>query len=75
MSNSNPRIIANSNTDTDKKGFQIMFNRSGNDGFFDVGNGKVEGRASWNTPIQVGKWYHAVLTYNGSKVRAYITES
>jgi|GEM_PF-4909673 len=49
-----------------------MFNRGGNDGFFDVGNCSAEGRSSWNTPIQVGKWYHAVLTYNGSKVRAYI---
>jgi len=72
VSYSNPRIIANSHTDMDKKGFQIMFNRSGNDGFFDVGNGKAEGRASWTTKIEEGKWYHAVLTYDGSKVRAYI---
>ncbi|NPA75987.1 MAG: hypothetical protein GXO25_07920, partial [Euryarchaeota archaeon] len=52
LSNGNERIIANSHTDIDKNGFQIMFNSSGQNGFFDVGNGTAAGNAYWNYSLK-----------------------
>jgi hypothetical protein len=68
----NPRIVANSHTDTDSKGFQLMFNSGGGSGFFDVGNGTAEGRASWSKQLSAGTLYHYVGVYDGATVKAYI---
>ena len=72
LSNANPRLVANSHTDVDTKGFQLMFNGGGASGFFDVGNGTAEGRASWSQQLVAGTWYHYVGVYDGATVRAYL---
>ena len=72
LSNANPRLVANSHTDVDNKGFQLMFNSGGGSGFFDVGNGTAEGRASWSQQLVEGTWYHYVGVYNGATVSAYL---
>ena len=72
LSNANPRLVANSHTDVDAKGFQLMFNSGGASGFFDVGNGTAEGRASWSQQLVAGTWYHYVGVYNGATVSAYL---
>ena len=72
LSNANPRLVANSHTDIDAKGFQLMFNSGGASGFFDVGNGTAEGRASWSQQLVEGTWYHYVGVYNGATVSAYL---
>ena len=72
LSNANPRLVANSHTDVDTKGFQLMFNSGGASGFFDVGNGTAEGRASWSQQLVEGTWYHYVGVYNGATVSAYL---
>ena len=68
----NPRLVANSHTDVDNAGFQLMFNSGGASGFFDVGNGTAEGRASWSQQLVAGTWYHYVGVYNGATVSAYL---
>jgi hypothetical protein len=72
LSHANPRLVANSHTDGDAKGFQLMFNSGGASGFFDVGNGTREGRASWSQQLVRGAWYHYVGVYDGTTVRAYL---
>ena len=72
LSNANPRLVANSHTDGDAKGCQLMFNAGGASGFFDVGNGTAEGRASWSQQLAAGTWYHYVGVYNGATVSAYL---
>jgi len=72
LSNANQRLVANSHTDTDAKGFQLMFNGGGGSGFFDIGNGTAEGRASWSKQLVVGTWYHYVGVYDGATVSAYL---
>jgi Concanavalin A-like lectin/glucanases superfamily len=67
-----PRLVANSHTDQDAKGFQLMFHGGGASGFFDVGNGTAEGRASWSQQLVAGTWYHYVGVYDGATVRAYL---
>ena len=68
----NPRIVSNDHTDSDNKGFQLMYNSGGASGFFDVGNGSTEGRATWSQPLSNGKWYLYTGVYDGSHVYAYI---
>ena len=72
LSNANPRLVANSHTDVDAKGFQLMFNSGGASGFFDVGNGTAEGHASWSQQLVEGTWYHYVGVYDGATVSAYL---
>ncbi|HVZ76263.1 MAG TPA: LamG domain-containing protein [Candidatus Paceibacterota bacterium] len=74
LSASNSRIVANSHTDdaAEHNGFQLMFNTGGTSGFFDVGNGSSEGRATWSQTLSTGTWYHYVGVYDGSSVYAYI---
>jgi hypothetical protein len=72
LSNGNPRLVANSHTDVDFKGFQLAINNGGAGGFFDVGNGTAEGRVSWSQQLAVGTWYHYVGVYDGATVKAYI---
>src|SRR5437588_518355 len=72
LRNANPRLVANSHTDSDAKGFQLMFNVGGASGFFDVGNGTAEGRASWSQQLVAGTWYHYVGVYDGAMVSAYL---
>jgi len=74
LSVSNSRIVANDHTDTagHMDGFQLMFNSGGATGFFDVGNGSTEGRATWSQQLSTGTWYHYVGVYDGSHVYAYL---
>jgi len=72
LSNANPRLVANSHTDSDAKGFQLMLNGGGASGFFDVGNGTAEGRASWSQQLVAGTWYHYAGVYDGTTVSAYL---
>ena len=68
----NPRLVANSHTDIDFKGFQLAFNNGGATGFFDVGNGAAHGYAGWSQQLVEGTWYHYVGVYNGATVSAYL---
>jgi hypothetical protein len=68
----NQRLVANSHTDADQKGFQLVINNGGAGGFFDVGNGTAEGRVSWTQQLVGGTWYHYVGVYDGATVKAYI---
>ena len=68
----NPRIVANSHTDTDTKGFQLMFNDGGGSGFFDVGNGTTNISSLWTQTLSNNTWYHYVGTYDGTNARVYI---
>jgi len=68
----NPRLVANSRTNSDYGGFQLLFASGGASGFFDVGNGTAEGRASWSQQLVAGTWYHYVGVYNGATVIAYL---
>jgi hypothetical protein len=70
--NGNQRLVANSHTDADNKGFQLVLNNGGGSGFFDVGNGTAEGRASWAQQLSAGTWYHYAGVYDGATVKAYI---
>ena len=70
--NGNPRLVANSHTDIDGNGFQLMYNNGGGNGFFDVGTVNGVGSASWNVGLSPGQWYHYVGTYDGSTVKAYL---
>jgi hypothetical protein len=49
-----------------------MFNKGAASGFFDVGNGTAEERASWSQQFVEGTWYHYVGVYNGATVSAYL---
>ena len=68
----NPRIICNSHTDVDNKGFQLRFDKGGANGWVDVGNGKEHASVGWQKQLEIGKWYFYVLTYDGSQVKAYL---
>jgi hypothetical protein len=72
FANSNPRIVANSHTDEDNNGFQLVINNGGGSGFFDVGNGSANGTASWTQQLNSGEYYHYAGVYNGNTVVAYI---
>ncbi|MCL4434760.1 MAG: prepilin-type N-terminal cleavage/methylation domain-containing protein [Actinobacteria bacterium] len=70
----NPRIVANAHTDVSFTGFQLEVNNGGWSGFFDVGNGSVQGKAVWSMsrPLPLNQWYFYVGVYNGSSVTAYL---
>jgi len=68
----NPRIICNSHTDIDNKGFQLRFDKGGVRGWVDVGNGQEHASVGWQKRLEIGKWYFYALTYNGSQVKAYL---
>ena len=69
----NPRIVSNSLTQIDHKGFELYFNFGGGAGLFDVGNGTTHaGSSGWNQQLVAGQWYHYVGVYDGSNVMAYL---
>lgn len=70
----NPRIVSNDHTDSDNKGFQLMYNNGGATGFFDIGNGSAEGRATWSQQLANNTWYLYTGVYDGSHVYAYIND-
>lgn len=72
LSGSSARLLANSHTDVDNKGFELMFRSGGATGFFDVGNGSANGMAGWTQQLVAGQWYHYVGVYDGSHVYAYL---
>jgi len=71
LANNYSRVVANSHTDSDQSGFQLMFNKNGNSGFFDIGNGH-DVAAGWGQALLGNTWYHYVGTYDGTTVRAYL---
>jgi len=68
----NARLIANSHTDQDKNGFQVVLNSGGGSIAFDVGNGTAEGYVKADYHFRTGRWYFAALVYDGHKLRIYI---
>ena len=73
----NARIIANTHTDSTKRGFQLEVNSGGKSGFFDVGHtGSKVATATWSiTPgISSTTWYFYVGVFNGATgtVTAYL---
>jgi len=77
IAGANPRLVANSFTNSDNAGFQLMFinSGSGGGGFFDVGNGSAEGRAQWGNQLVANQWYYYCGTYDNANVRAYLNGS
>lgn len=71
----NPRIICNSHTDIDNKGFQLRFDNGGTNGWADVGNGKAHASIGWHRQLEIGKWYFYALTYDGLQLKAYLNGS
>ncbi|MCU1356735.1 MAG: regulator of chromosome condensation, partial [Acidimicrobiales bacterium] len=72
LTNGNSRLVSNSHTDADFKGFQLMFNSGGATGFFDIGNGTTERRATWTSQLVANTWYFYAGTYDGTTVTAYL---
>ncbi len=68
----NPRLIANSHTDEDNKGLELIINSGATSGAFIVGNGTSYGSAGWNQTLAPNTWYFYVGTYDGSTAKAYI---
>lgn len=75
----NPRIIANSHTDVDNAGFQLI--RTGNDSggvcannvfAFNVGNGSTNECAYLNSTPTLNEWHHVVGTYDGVDAKVYV---
>jgi hypothetical protein len=56
------REMVNVHPDKISPGFQLMFNSGGASGFFDVGNGTVEGRASWSQQLIAGTWWRPSMS-------------
>ncbi len=68
----NVRLVASSHSDIDHKGFELVINKGGASGFADVGTGAAHIMAVWNQQLAVGTVYHYVLTYDGTRVKAYL---
>jgi hypothetical protein len=69
------RLVANSHTDIDLKGFQLAIGGGGTVGGFSVGNGSAYGDASitqTSQTVETGRWYHIVGVYDGATVKCYL---
>ena len=66
-----PRLVSNEHTDVSNTGFQLEYDTSGSNSFFDLGTGG-HGKAGFNFKAKLDTWYHYAGTYDGSNVRAYI---
>ena len=62
------RLMANSHTDVDNRGFQFFANSSGFS--FNIGNGSTNVSTSVSTSTAI--WHHVVNTYDGSNVKMYV---
>ncbi|MBA3823285.1 MAG: LamG domain-containing protein [Ktedonobacterales bacterium] len=70
---SNERLIANSHTDANFKGFQMLINSSLNGGVFNVGTGgSGSGFAGFTVPISLNTPYHFTGTYDGAQVLIFL---
>lgn len=69
----NPRLLANSHSDLDFRGFQLMIQGPGNAGpLFIVGNGTVAGSATTATALPQTGWSYLAGTWDGGTVRLYV---
>ena len=66
-----PRLVSNEHTDVSNTGFQLEYDTSGSNSFFDIGTG-AHSSAKFNFKATLDEWYHYAGTYDGSTVRAYI---
>lgn len=70
LSTGNPRIFANSHTDTDGNGFQMYY--SAGTLAFNLGTNHGQLTASWNSSgLTTGVWYFIVCTYDGTTALLY----
>ena len=68
----NPRIAANSHTDADNKGFQLLLNNNGNGGGFFVGNGTTQQDIYFTGLFSTTQWTHVVASYDGAVANVYL---
>lgn len=67
----NPRIIANSHTDVDNKGFQLMLS-GGNTPQVHFGNGSASGNVLSGTAIPGTGWVYLAATWDGTTITLYV---
>ena len=65
-----PRLVANSHTDSDSKGVQLMVSNAGQPQFW-VGNGTSNGNAAGGS-VPASGWTYLAGTYDGANVRLYV---
>ena len=65
-----PRLVANSHTDSDNKGVQLMVSNAGQPQFW-VGNGTSNGNAAGGS-VPASGWTYLAGTYDGANVRLYV---
>jgi hypothetical protein len=66
----NPRILANSHTDTDNRGYQLMLTAGRPQAWF--GNGTVTGNAAAALPVPAAGWTHLAAAWDGTTIRLYV---
>jgi hypothetical protein len=66
-----PRIVANSHTDSDNKGFELMLHSSGLPQLY-LGNGTSNTNISGATPIPATGWVYLAGTWNGTTMILYV---
>lgn len=67
----NPRLIANSHTDSDNKGFELYIQKSANSFNMTIGNGSTFANANWVTTLDTN-WHHVIGTWNGTTITLYV---
>jgi hypothetical protein len=70
LSSGGPRLVANSHTDVDVRGFQLSLNASS--AGFSVGNGSGYAEAGWSQSFSSARWYNFVGVYDGASVKSYL---
>ena len=66
------RLVANSHTYADNKGFDLAINSGDGGGTFDVGNGTASTRVGWTQTLTAGSWYCYVGVYDGATAKVYV---
>src|SRR4029077_16395372 len=68
----NPRILANSHTDVDNHGVQLMVNGSSGTISVNLGNGSTQTTVTSISKLTAGKWMHILFTWDGNLILLYI---
>jgi Concanavalin A-like lectin/glucanases superfamily len=66
----NPRILANSHTDSDAKGFQLMMAGTTPQAWF--GNGTIANSVLAGAALPASGWTHLAATWDGTTVKFYV---
>jgi hypothetical protein len=69
------RLAADSHTDADNNGFQLLMNTNGNGGAIYFGKGTGSGNAFFSFAFSTTAWAHVVGTYDGTHMYVYVNGS